>query len=185
MQADLRIAVVGRCSSERRWLTRRGRFFSYTELMALIFLVQRILLHEAMEIAGARKYVEHNVQGASRLQRNQQYCQPMVVTEGTEMVMLVFSATNYRRYHKRAQYEPEHIRWEMRKCLAALVLPPPQFSLVPQEFRHRLLGLWCLLWRHGIKVHDSMDVLLPRAVSEADDLLPLQQSGRAGQKRVS
>ena len=92
--------------------------------MALIFLVQRILHHEAVEIAGARKYVEHNMQGASRLQRNQQYCQPMVVTEGTEMVMVAFNATNYKRYHKRAQYEPEHIRWEMRKCLVALVLPP-------------------------------------------------------------
>ena len=99
-------------------------FLSYTELMALIFLVQRILPHEAVEIAGARKYVEHNMQGASRLQRNQQYCQPMAVTEGTEMVMVAFNATNYKRYHKRAQYEPEHIRWEMRKCLAALVLPP-------------------------------------------------------------
>jgi hypothetical protein len=92
--------------------------------MALIFLVQRILLHEAVEIAGARKYVEHNMQGASRLQRNQQYCQRMAVTEGTDMVMVAFSATNYKRYHKRAQYEPEHIRWEMRKCLAALALPP-------------------------------------------------------------
>ena len=40
------------------------------------------------------------------------------------MVMVAFNATNYKRYHKRAQYEPEHIRWEMRKCLAALVLPP-------------------------------------------------------------
>ena len=60
------------------------------------------------------------MQGASRLQRSQQYCQPMVVTEGAEMVMVA----NYKRYHKRAQYEPEHIRWEMCKCLAALVLPP-------------------------------------------------------------
>ena len=63
------------------------------------------------------------MQGASRLQRNQQYCQPMVVTEGAEMVMVAFNATNYKRYHKRAQSEPEHIRWEMLKCLVALVLP--------------------------------------------------------------
>ena len=154
-----------------------------------MFLVERILPHEAVEIVGARKYVEHNVQGASRMQRNQQYCRPMAVTEGTEMVMVAFNATNYKRYHKRAQYEPEHIRWEMRKCLAALVLPPKNVSKnvssAPQEFRHRLLGLRCLLWRRGIKVHDSMDVLLPRAVAEADDLLPLQQSSRTGQKQVS
>ena len=64
------------------------------------------------------------MQGASILQRSQQYCQPMVVTEGTDMVMVALNATNYKRYHKRAQYEPEHIWWEMRKCLAALVLPP-------------------------------------------------------------
>ena len=92
--------------------------------MALVFLVQRILPHEAAEIVGAREYVEHNMQGASRLQQNQQYCQPMVVTEGAEMVMVAINAINYKRYHKGAQYEPEHIRWEMRKCLAALVLPP-------------------------------------------------------------
>ena len=140
--------------------------------MALIFLVQRVLPYEAVEIVGARKYAEHNTQGASGLQRNRQYCQPMVVTEGAEMVMVAFNATNYKRYHKRAQYEPEHIRWEMRKCLAALA-SAAQFSSVPQEFRHRLLGLRRLLWRRGIKVHDSMDALLPRAVSEADDLQPL------------
>ena len=68
--------------------------------MALIFLVQRILPHEAVEIVGARKYVEHNVQGASRLQRNQQYCQPTGVTEGTEMVMVAFNATNFKRYSR-------------------------------------------------------------------------------------
>ena len=76
---------------------KEAEFLSYTELMALIFLVQRILPHEAVEIAGARKYVEHNMQGASRLHRNQHYCQPMVVTEGTEMVTAAFSATNYKR----------------------------------------------------------------------------------------
>ena len=124
LQADFASPWLGGAVLKGGGSQEEAEFLSYTELMALIFLVQRILPHEAVEIAGARKYVEHNMQGASRLQRNQQYCQPMAVTEGTEMVMVAFNATNYKRYHKRAQYEPEHIRWEMRKCLAALVLPP-------------------------------------------------------------
>ena len=73
--------------------------------------------------------------------------------------------------------------------LAAPVEPSYLTSDVPgakgAAEQEELLGLGCLLRRRGIKVHDSMAVLLPRAVSEADDLLPLQQSGRTGQKRVS
>ena len=59
----------------------------------------------------------------------------MVVTEGAERVMVAFNATNFKQYHKGAQYEPAYILWEMRKCLAA----PPRFPLCLRSF---VPGCW-------------------------------------------
>jgi len=130
-------------------------FVEYTELLATIFLIERLLPHEAVEISGVKKYVEHNMMGAPCRKRREQFCRPAVDDTRIEATVVAMDAINFNRFgtiHKRDQYQSIHIWREIRKCLVAISLP---IKAGPAKVatRNFVTGLWgCGAFRGDIEL---------------------------------
>jgi poly(ADP-ribose) glycohydrolase len=117
-------------------------FVEYTELLVTLFLVERMLPFEAVEITGARKYVEHNMMGAWGKPWESQFCRPSALSE--EIITTVaLDAMCFNRHGEATpadQFQPKHVRREFRKCAAALVQLPQESA--PRITRSFASGLW-------------------------------------------
>ncbi|CAE7211362.1 Parg, partial [Symbiodinium pilosum] len=110
-------------------------FVEFPELLATIYLVERMMPHEAVEMVGARKYIEHNMGGARHLKRLDQFCR-LAPTIGPPTVAVALDALSYRKRPGHFQYGAEQIQREVQKCCAALV---PEDDTSSRSF---VTGLW-------------------------------------------
>jgi poly(ADP-ribose) glycohydrolase len=120
-------------------------FLCCPELLATLFLVERMLAFEAVEIAGLRRYVHHNMAGShiAGLSRSKQFCRPVPEAERrdslTTVAMDAICFNAYGKASKHDQYQPTHVRREIRKCLVALRPPAAAGSGARRSF---VTGLW-------------------------------------------
>ncbi|CAE7246205.1 Parg [Symbiodinium sp. CCMP2592] len=110
-------------------------FVEFPELLASIYLVERMLPHEAVEMVGARKFVEHNMGAGRHTKRDEQFCRP-AATIGPPIVAVALDAISYRRKPGYFQYAGEQILREVQKCCAALA---PDAGTGRRKF---VTGLW-------------------------------------------
>jgi len=116
-------------------------FLECTELLVTMFLVEKMLPFEAVEIHGAKKYVEHNMAGARSKKRHEHFCRPAHLSD-TIAVAVALDAICYNAYgqvKKADQYEPIQIQRELRKCLVALRSPKQETVVKSRSF---ITGLW-------------------------------------------
>lgn len=116
-------------------------FLECTELLASIFLVEKMLSFEAVEVAGAMKYVEHNMMGSRYRHKSEQFCRPVQVSNCT-LTVVAFDAICFNAYgsvSKGSQYQPPHIFREVTKCSAALCLPQHANPSIQRSF---VTGNW-------------------------------------------
>lgn len=116
-------------------------FLECTELLICMYLVEKMLPFEAVEMAGARKYVEHNMMGSRYRSRGEQFCRPVEVSDRATTVTafdaICFNA--YGKVSKGSQYQPPHVLRELRKCSAALCLPQHADASIRRSF---VTGNW-------------------------------------------
>lgn len=141
LQADFANAYLGGGVLSGGGSQEESMFVEFTELLVTMFLVEKMHPFEAVEIAGAKKYVEHNMMGARHLERSEQFCRP--VDNGPEITTVALDAICFNRHggvNKNQQYEPTHLLREVRKCLAATGLPTRE-DLSGRK-RNFVTGLW-------------------------------------------
>lgn len=110
-------------------------FVEFPELLASIYLVERMLPHEAVEMVGARKFVEHNMGAARHTKREEQFCRA-AATIGPPIEAVALDALSYRRKPGYFQYAGEQIHRELQKCCSALA---PDACTGRRKF---VTGLW-------------------------------------------
>lgn len=93
-------------------------FTECPELLACIYITEKMEPYEAVEIQGARRRVEHTM--GSRLLWPLQHCRAME-RQGERIVAVALDAVSYRRRGAEKQYWPDYIRQDLRKCRAALL----------------------------------------------------------------
>merc|ERR1712217_178161 len=139
LQADFANEYLGGGVLSGGGSQEEAMFGEGTELLVTMFLVEKMLPFEAVEIHGARKYVEHNLAGARHRPRADQYCRPAQMADAIAVVVAL-DAICYNAYgqvKKADQYKPAQIQRELRKCLVALNSPT---AAAPK--RSFITGLW-------------------------------------------
>ncbi|CAJ1405869.1 unnamed protein product [Effrenium voratum] len=134
LQADFANSYLGGGVLSGGGTQEECMFTEFPELLASIYLVERMLPHEAVEIEGARRYVDHNM-GYSR-EVADGFCRPSEL--GAPITAVALDAVSFRRVGKHRQYEMEFIQRDIQKCSAAL-LPDGSSAAARRKF---VSGLW-------------------------------------------
>jgi len=144
LQADFANKYIGGGVLGGGGTQEESMFLEYTELLATCFLVERMQDFEAVEIEGAKRYVQHNMTAARHLDKwEEQFCHPVdLETEASTAVVVAMDALNFNAYRARykfEQYQPHNIQREIRKCFAALSSPTTSESSTKRTF---VTGAW-------------------------------------------
>eukprot|EP00930_Biecheleria_cincta_P008671 TRINITY_DN110200_c0_g1_i1.p1 TRINITY_DN110200_c0_g1~~TRINITY_DN110200_c0_g1_i1.p1 ORF type:complete len:451 (-),score=70.19 TRINITY_DN110200_c0_g1_i1:114-1466(-) len=141
LQADFANEYLGGGVMSGGGSQEESMFIEYTELLVTVFLVEKMLPFEAVEITGAQKYIEHNMMGSRNRQRETQFCRPAGLANSpiTAVAMDAICFNSYGKVSKSSQYQSVHVQREMRKCLAALSLPEEADTGTRRSF---VTGLW-------------------------------------------
>lgn len=122
LQADFANMYLGGAVFRGGGSQEESMCVEFTELLAIVYLAESMLPFEAIEIAGLKRYAELNLMASRHLHdRRDHFCRP--ASAAANVTMVAFDALCFNSYgiDKWSQYEPEHIRRELRKCLAALI----------------------------------------------------------------
>lgn len=110
-------------------------FISHPELLVTMYLVEKMLDFEAVEISGVKKIVTHNMQASRFLKRDEQFCRINENCNKTTTVAL--DAIPYSYWGAYHQYRSADIERELRKCLVGFS-PVDDINMS----RHIVTGLW-------------------------------------------
>ena len=122
LQADFANEYLGGGVLSGGGSQEESMFIECPEMLTTMFLVEKLLPFEAVEMSGAKRFIEHNMMGARYMNRHEQFCRPFAVADMT-VTAVAFDAICFNAYgnlSKGEQYQPTHIKRELRKCLAAL-----------------------------------------------------------------
>ncbi|CAK9060457.1 unnamed protein product [Durusdinium trenchii] len=136
LQADFANAYLGGGVLSGGGTQEECMFVEFPELLALIYLVEKMAPHEAVEIYGARRYVEHTM-STRRADWPDQYCRPVEI--GDPIYAVALDAVSFGRRGPHKQYWKEYILQDLRKCSAALLDPRESTDLKRRKF---VTGLW-------------------------------------------
>ncbi|CAK0883273.1 unnamed protein product [Prorocentrum cordatum] len=143
LQADFANEYLGGAVMRGGGSQEEELFLCCPELLATLFLVERMLDFEAVEIAGLRRYVDHNMCSGKTWSRSDQFCRPVPEAERlvnlTTVAMDAICFNSYGKLSKSEQYQPANVRREVRKCLVAL---RPPAAAGPGARRSFVTGLW-------------------------------------------
>ncbi|CAL1168378.1 unnamed protein product [Cladocopium goreaui] len=134
LQADFANSYLGGGVLSGGGTQEECMFTEFPELLAIIYVTERMLPHEAVEIQGARRYAEHTMGG--RHAWSEQFCRATEI--GAPIDAVALDAVSFGRKGPHKQYWPDYIQQDIRKCSAALLLPE-----MDKTFRRKFVtGLW-------------------------------------------
>eukprot|EP00435_Cladocopium_sp_Y103_P051234 s2172_g15.t2 len=135
LQADFANSYLGGGVLSGGGTQEECMFTEFPELLASIYVTERMLPHEAVEIQGARRYAEHTM-GGRHVAWSEQFCRPTEI--GAPIDAVALDAVSFGRKGPHKQYWPDYIQQDIRKCSAALLQP----ELDKADRRKFVTGLW-------------------------------------------